>query len=114
MQLVSQSISIEELKKISEKMYGVSIKAAIDIEKKIMVVGADLHSDAQRLLLENDSEQENIWGINICPGQETTDELIEFESLINVRPSWGNRTRGVDDPVARDRIRNIVNVLVVQ
>lgn len=37
------------------------------LKKKIMVIDAELHSDEEGLLLENGSEQENLWGINSTP-----------------------------------------------
>lgn len=37
---------------------------------------------------------------------------IEFDSVINLKPHFGNRTRGVDNPELRERIIKIVNKLV--
>lgn len=70
-----------------------------------------LHSDEEALLIENNSKQENLWGINLYP--EIKDEKwIEFDSIINLRPSQGNRTRGVDNLHLREEIIKIVNKLV--
>jgi hypothetical protein len=43
---------------------------------------------------------------------ETEDAWIEFDSVINIRPSQGNRSRGVDDPDLRQSIRAMVAELV--
>lgn len=40
------------------------------------------------------------------------DAWIEFDAMINVRPSQGNRSRTVDDPKLQDRIRTVVTALV--
>jgi len=85
------------LKTMSEKTFGVLVKAVMDIEKEIIIVDAELHADQESILLENGSKQENLWGINIHPNVEG-DSWIEFDSMINLRPSWGNRSRGVEDP----------------
>jgi len=114
MQIVSEEISIEELKKMSEKMFNRIVKAVVDIEKEIMAVDAELHADEEHLLLEQDSQQKNLWGINIHPGKVGRDDWIEFDSMINLRPSWGNKTRGVDDPQIQRQIRTIVNKLVTK
>ncbi|MCL4361436.1 DUF5674 family protein [Candidatus Dependentiae bacterium] len=114
MQIVTNKISIDELKKMSEKMFGGLVKAVIDIEKEIMVVDADMHADEEELLLENDSEQNNLWGINIFPEKFGKEDFIVFDSMINLRPSWGNKTRGVDDPKIQEKIKNIVNKLIVK
>ncbi|HEX4068585.1 MAG TPA: DUF5674 family protein [Candidatus Babeliales bacterium] len=111
MQLIADKISLEELKKMSEKMHKNIVKAVVDLEKGVMVVDADMHVDEEVLLLEEESRQEDLWGINIHP-YNSRDEWIEFDSMINLRPSFGNRTRGVDDPVIQEKIKKLVNKLV--
>lgn len=107
----AKRISIIELKKVAEELFGNLVKAVVDIEKEIMVVGGELHSDEEALLIQEGSKQENLWGINIYP--EIKDESwIEFDALINLRPSQGNRSRGVENPKTRERIIEIVNKLV--
>lgn len=106
-------ISIEELKQMSENMFGELVKAVVDIEKEIMAVDAELHADQEKELLERGSDQNNLWGINIYPDDEGED-FIEFDSMINLRPSWGNRSRGVDDENTQNKIRNIVSKLIVK
>ena len=112
MHLVDKTITVEELKPMSEKMFGNLVKAVVDIEKEIMVIDADMHADQELFLLEHDSEQKNLWGINLYPFKYGTPDWIEFDSMINLRPSSGNRTRGVDDPKLREKIIAIVNKLV--
>lgn len=111
MKIVADKISIEELTEMSENMFGGLVKAVVDIEKKIMAVDAGLHADEESLLLENGSEQKNLWGINIYP-EMTGDDFVEFDSMINLRPSQNNRSRGVDDIEIQKRILEIVNQLV--
>lgn len=111
MKIVTEKISIKELKEMSAKMFGNLMKAVIDIEKKIMAVDSELHADEEALLLENGSEQKNLWGINIYP-ELSGDDFIEFDSMINLRPSQDNRSRGVDSPEIRKKIIDIVNRLI--
>ncbi len=106
--IVSESISLAELKKMAEERFGNMVKAVIDVEKEIMAVDAELHADEEALLLEKGSKQEDLWGINIYPEMPES-ERIEFDSMINLRPSQGNRTRGVDAPEIRQKIIRIVN-----
>ena len=73
--------------------------------------GGELHSDEESLLLEEGSKQKNLWGINIYPNK-SGEELIEFDSMINLRPSQGNRSRDVLDPTARQKIKEIVTQLI--
>lgn len=96
---------------MAEKTFGNLVKAVVDVENEIMAVDAELHSDEEALLLEKGSEQKYLWGINIYP--DIADEnWIEFDSLINLRPSQGNRSRGVDNAENREKIKKIVNKLV--
>ena len=88
--------------------FGDMVKAVVDIARGIFAVDAELHSDLEAALLQDGSKQRNLWGINLYP--ETPDEdFIEFDSMINVRPSQGNRSRGVEDEGLRARILEIVN-----
>ena len=82
------------------------------IERKIMAVDADLHADEEQLLIENGSNQGDLWGINLYPDL-TRNDFIEFDSMINLRPSQNNRTRGVDDPTIREKIISIINKLII-
>lgn len=111
MKIVRDQIEISELKLMAEKMYGNLVKAVVDIEKKIMAVDADLHADEEQLLIENGSDQKDLWGINLYPDL-TGDDFVEFDSMINLRPSQNNRTRGVNDPKIRERIKRIVDKIV--
>lgn len=111
MKIIKDEISIGELNEMSARMFGNLVKAVVDIEKEIMAVDADLHADEEGLLLENESEQKNLWGINLYP-ELTGDDFVEFDSMINLRPSQGNRSRGVDDIEIQKKILEIVNKLV--
>jgi hypothetical protein len=106
--IVSESITLEELKKMAEERFGNMVKAVIDLSQEIMALDAELHADEEALLLEHGSRQEDLWGINLYP-EIPEDEWVEFDSMINLRPSQGNRTRGVDNPEIRQKIVEIVN-----
>jgi Protein of unknown function (DUF5674) len=77
-------------------------------------VGEGLHADEEAGLLDDGSRQSNLWGINLYPGEHGGPDWLEFDSMINLRPSQGNRTRSVDDPATRERIAELVERLVVQ
>ncbi len=87
------------------------VKAVVDVERRVMAIGGELHADEEAALIEDGSAQEHLWGINLYPA-EREDAWIEFDSLINVRPSQGNRSRNVEDRALQDRIRQVVTTLV--
>lgn len=111
MKIVTDQITIPELQKMAQRIFGGLVKAVVDIEKEIMVVDAQMHADQEKYLLEHKSDQINLWGINLYPDIEG-DDFIEFDSMINLRPSYGNNSRSVDDENTRKKIRTIVNKLV--
>lgn len=104
-------ISLEELRRLAAARFGDMVKAVVDIERRIMIVDADLHADQEAEFLAEGSRQEDLWGINLYPDLPASDWL-EFDSMINLRPSFGNRSRGVDDPATRERIVDLVRLLV--
>lgn len=110
MKIVKDKISLQELKKMAKAGFGNLVKAVVDIENEIMAVDGELHSDQEALLLEKGSKQKDLWGINLYP--DNKDDFIEYDSMINLRPSQNNLTRGVDDPKIRKKIINTVNNLI--
>jgi hypothetical protein len=104
-------ISLDELLRLAAARFGDMVKAVVDVERRIMIVDADLHADQEAQLLAEGSRQEDVWGVNLYPDLPASDWL-EFDSMINLRPSFGNRSRSVDDPANRERIAHVVRQLV--
>lgn len=113
MKLVNKPIIIDELKKMSQKMFGGLIKAVIDIKKEIMVIDASMHADEEKYLLEIGSKQDDLWGINLYP-EATSDKFIEFDSMINIRPRLDNFSRSVENNEIKQKIIFIVNKLIIK
>jgi len=109
--LIKDKISLIELKKVAEERFGDMVKAVADLEMGIMAIGAEMHSDEEDYLLERGSKQDNLWGINLYP-DNSGEDFIEFDSMINIRPRQNNRSRGVDDKKIQMRIREVVNKLL--
>ena len=107
MKIISDSITLDELQKMAVDLFGNMVKAVVDVDRELLVVDAELHSDLEALLLENGSKQKNIWGINLYP-ELKNEEFIEFDSMINMRPSQNNRSRGIENEAIRKKITEIV------
>lgn len=112
LQLVTDGVARGELTRRAHETFGDMVKAVVDVEKKVMVIGGELHSDEEELLLEDGSHQADLWGINIYPERQPVEDQIEFDSMINIRPKQGNRDRGVGDPNIRAKIIEIVSQLI--
>lgn len=97
---------------MSEKMYGNIVKAVVDIKRGLLVVDAEMHVDQEQYLLANGSLQADLWGINLHPAEYGTDSFIEFDSMINIRPSQHNMSRDVADTSIRQKIAQLVDKVV--
>lgn len=113
MRIVDATISMDELRRMASGMFGDLVKAVVDVDREVVAVDSELHSDLEALLLDDGSAQANLWGINLYP-EESRENFIEFDAMINMRPSQGNRSRGVDDGNTRARIAAIVAKRVIQ
>jgi len=110
-EIIRRPISRARLSSLAEAQFGDMVKAVVDVERGVMAIGGELQSDEEAALIEDGSAQEHLWGINLYPAEQG-DAWLEFDSMINVRPSQGNRSRNVEDSALRDRIRRIVTGLV--
>lgn len=110
--VIKEKITKQELESFAKNNYGDMIKAAIDIEKEIIALGGELHSDANEVLIKQGSSQRNIWGINIYPAKEK-EEWIEFVSLINIRPADNNFDMEVQNKEIKEKIRQIIDKLII-
>lgn len=111
LQIIRQPLTRASLAAEAALGFGDMIKAVVDVERRVMAIGAELHADEEAALLDDGSVQADLWGINLYPN-EAGDDWVEFDSMINVRPGQGNRTRGVDDDAIRAAIRRVIQALM--
>ena len=97
---------------MAENIYGDLVMAVVDVERRTMAVDAGLHVDEEQLLLGAGSRQADLWGINLYPDSFGADNYVEFDSMINIRPAQGNRSRSVEDDATRAAIMQIVEEIV--
>ena len=110
MRILRSPISKQDLIKESKNFIDDNaIKAAVDVKKELLAVDSPMHYDCEQLLIKNGSGQYDIWGINLYLDSDDIDELVEFDSMINIRPALGNRSRGVDSPEIQDKIKSVVS-----
>ena len=111
MKILSHPIKHSDLNAMLPGYFGDMIKAVVDVKQCILGLDAELHADIEKELLAQGSMQANLWGINLYPEMEDED-FIEFDSLINIRPYLGYRSRDVQDRAVRKQILDIVNSLI--
>jgi len=111
--IVTQPIARSELARLTRLYFGDMVKLVVDVRRRVVAVGGELHADAEKLLLEDGSQQADLWGANYYPGQGP-DGCLEHTALINIRPSRGNPSMEITDPAIRAAIREITFALIGQ
>ncbi|MBI1984880.1 MAG: hypothetical protein HYS60_02085 [Candidatus Wildermuthbacteria bacterium] len=110
--IIKTLVDKEELKEIAKSYAWDAVKAVVDVEQEIMAIGGEFHADEEALLMEKEgSRRESTWGINLYP-EESGENFIEFDSMVNLKPAFGNRSRNVEDALLQKKIREIVVKLV--
>lgn len=109
--IVRDPVGLREIKSMAITKFGNMVKAVVDVERGIMALDGELHADEEAILIEDGSRQEHLWGINFYPDLSGED-FVEFDSMINLRPSRGNNSRGIEDPEIRKKIIEIINKLI--
>ena len=113
MLILNAPISRATLKEYAANTFGDMIKCVADVDKGLLAIDADLHADLEQLLLKNGSEQTALWGFNLYPN-ETEEDFIEYDSLINIRSWQGNPSRDVLDQDVREKIASIVGKFITE
>ena len=110
MVIFTESFDKKILLELQTHYFGDMVKGVVDIVERKIALDAEMHADLETLLLQEGSLQKNLWGFNLYPEMDG-DDFIEFDSLINIRPNQGNRSRDVEDPAIREQIIEIINSL---
>lgn len=108
MRILDQPTTAEELKKVAAERFCDLVKAVVDVHRELVAIDAELHSDLEALLIQSGSEQRSLWGVNFYPDLHG-DDFVEFDSIVNVRPSQGNKSLGVENEETRRKIIQVVN-----
>ena len=106
--IVRDEILLSEVKKLAQDIYGDMVKGVVDIDQGVFALGGEMHADAEAVLLKEGCQQKTLWGFNVYPDQPR-DQWIQYQSLINIRPSQGNRSMEIQDVDVRERVAKIVN-----
>jgi hypothetical protein len=88
--------------------YESMIKIAVDIRRSILAGGGEMHADCETVLLDDGSEQDDVWGANWY----SAEQRIEFESLINIRPQVGNRSILIQNEDVRKQVESVTREIL--
>jgi len=105
--LLTQSATPVQIQEMLQQ-YESMIKIVVDIRRRILSGGGEMHADCETVLLDDGSEQDDLWGANWYPNQQR----IEFESLINIRPRLGNRSILIQDDNLRKQVESVTREIL--
>jgi len=109
--ITSEPVDAPTLKRLTAYWFGDMVKLVVDVERRIVAIGGELHADAEALLLEQGSHQADVWGANYFPGVGP-ERCLELTALINIRPGQGNRGMVIQDAAIAAKMRTIVSDLI--
>ncbi len=109
--ILDRKIEPRELRQLAQAYFQDMVKLVVDVHRRLVGAGGELHADAERLLLEGGSRQTDLWGANYYPGRGE-DQCLEYTALINIRPAEGNRSMEIADEALRRKIREITFELI--
>jgi hypothetical protein len=111
--IIDKKIDSAELTRLVAKYFVDMVKIVVDLRRRRVAVGGELHADAEALLLGEGSHQRDLWGANYYPGVGKQ-KCIEYTALINIRPSQDNHSMEIEDPEIREAIAEIIFELIGQ
>ena len=106
--IVKDKISKSELEELAKEFYVEMVKGVADIEREIIALGGEWHMDSNQVLIEDGSKQSDVWGFNVYINKPKK-EMLEYNSLINIRPKLGNISMEIESEEIRNKIFEIVN-----
>ena len=110
--IITKPITRDEATKIGKEFYDEMVKGVVDVKEEIIALGGEYHMDANNVILENGSSQENVWGFNIYPSRKD-DQWIEYTALVNIRPASKNMNMTVEDEKICAKMKKIIEKLIV-
>jgi hypothetical protein len=105
--LLKQKTTSSQIQEMLQE-YEDMIKIVVDIRRRFLSGGGEMHADCESVLLDDGSEQDDLWGANWYPAEQR----IEFESLINIRPRLGNRNIVIQDENLRKQVETVTREIL--
>ncbi|MEK9181917.1 MAG: DUF5674 family protein [Patescibacteria group bacterium] len=109
--ILDHKISLKEIKELADFWYGTMIKGAVDIEGGRVALGGNYHIEDSELLTSTGSKFEDIWGFNIR-FEENKDGVLEFDSIVNIKPNFGNRSRNINNDEIIKKTTEIIHKFI--
>lgn len=110
MEIIRVPINMKEIVRKYMSHFKTMTKAVVDIKREMSALDGELHADLEKLLIEDGSLQEDLWGINIYPHRK--EDPVEYSALINIRPHQNNFSMEIECPEIRKKIGIVIEKLI--
>ena len=111
--IVHEKITQEQLIHMTREGYYENMaKLAVDVEREILAIGGEWHSDAEEVLIADGSKATDVWGVNFYPWKASNERIV-YTSLINLKPVVQHRKMEVTDRATRSKIHDIITQLLL-
>lgn len=111
--IIEKSTTLNDLWIKREIDFTELMKVVVDVNRGILAIDAEMHADLEKLLLENGSKQQYLWGANVYPNRNN-DDFVEYTSFINIKPNLNNRSMEIQDNDIRARVKEIIETLLIK
>ena len=84
MVILDKKFTIKELYEINSFGNGF-VKGVVDLNQELVALDADMHYElADYLKEQRESKEIDMWGFNLWLENQTMDEILEYDSFINI------------------------------
>ena len=105
--IIREAMTAAEVRRLADETFGDMVKIVVDVDKGSLAAGGMLHADSEALLIEEASEQSNLWGANYFPNKDQGSRL-EYTALINIRPEDEDPDQYLRSESLREKVREAV------
>lgn len=110
--ILSKKYTIQELYEINEFPNGF-VKGVVDLQQELVALDAEMHYELSDYLKEQKgSAESDMWGFNLWLDGATEDEILEYDSFINIH---NNQIHGyprggmsILDPDIREKATEVI------
>ena len=113
MRILNEKVKLNDLRSLDgEVFFEDMVKCVVDVDKRIIAVSAELHSDLEAFLMDSGSANSSLYGINVL----FDDGEVEFDSMINPPRNrddgFPRGGRDVSSPEKRKIIEEVVDTWI--
>ncbi len=93
--ILEEKVSLDFIRQFGKEWYPDFLKGCVDVDLERVSIGGEYHIESCEAMTDTGSSFGNVWGFNIKFTEEKN--ILEFESLVNIKPAFNNRSRKLEN-----------------